>query len=532
MCPFDPPEDLNAQREAIVALWHRERALVAENEELRRKLAEADKKKGAGKGKKNKSERRGRTGHVPPPAQDGPPQKGHGPTDQPHLPEVERELDVDEGDRTCKLCGGDLEEAPELDETAELIDVIERQFVRVQARRKMRRCRCGGCLELAHAPDKVLVGGRYSLNFAVEVAHDKYLLHSPLERQAREMTRQGLVIDSQTLWDQLWGLGQLVEPAYHTLHRHVLSGPWVHADETTWQLLGHQYLPSEVKAGEWYVWVAHRPGAAFYLIQPQRDEHGARELLTVPELDASGKAKRDEAKKLIGALYEGKVVCDAWWAYQYLVGKGARWVLVHCWAHVRREFIASEKGFPVESAQMLSWIGELYAIESRVPQGSEHDEERQQLRQTESKAVLEKIAAWVNKMDGKFPSGSSLQGALTYVKNQWEGLTQFVDDARLPLDNNAAEQDCRQPVLGKKNHQGSRSERGLQVAGMFYTLVQSAKLSGVEPKTYLRLAATRALRGWPVVLPHEVTEQELRDTLGLSEAEAGRVLARRPPPRE
>jgi hypothetical protein len=142
------------------------------------------------------------------------------------------------------------------------------------------------------------------------------------------------------------------------------------------------------------------------------------------------------------------------------------------------------------------------------------------------------MAAWVKKMDGKFPSGSSLQGALTYVKNQWEGLTQFVDDARLPLDNNAAEQDCRQPVLGKKNHQGSRSERGLQVAGMFYTLVQSAKLSGVEPKTYLRLAATRALRGWPVVLPHEVTEQELRDTLGLSEAEAGRVLARRPPPRE
>jgi hypothetical protein len=78
-----------------------------------------------------------------------------------------------------------------------------------------------------------------------------------------------------------------VEPAYHALHQHVLSGPWVHADETTWQLLGHRHLPSEVKAGEWYVWVAHCPDAAFHLIQPKRDEHGARELLTVPELDAS-----------------------------------------------------------------------------------------------------------------------------------------------------------------------------------------------------------------------------------------------------
>ena len=69
-----------------------------------------------------------------------------------------------------------------------------------------------------------MAGGRYSVSFAIEIAYDKYMLHSPLERQAREMTRQGLVIDSQTLWDQTWALSQVLRPAYDAMHRYVLSG--------------------------------------------------------------------------------------------------------------------------------------------------------------------------------------------------------------------------------------------------------------------------------------------------------------------
>ena len=209
MCPFDPPGDLNAQREAIVALWHERQKLAAENEELRKKLAARQVK--ATKGGKNKSERRGRTGHVPPKAPDPPEtREGHGPTPQPHLPVDDKPCALDEADLTCPCCdGGQLHEWAEHEELAELIEVVERQFRLQRLKKKKYRCRKCGHLEVALGPDKVVPGGRYSLNFAVEVAHDKYLLHSPLERQAREMTRQGLVIDSQTLWDQTWALSSV-----------------------------------------------------------------------------------------------------------------------------------------------------------------------------------------------------------------------------------------------------------------------------------------------------------------------------------
>ncbi len=527
MCPFDPPGDLNAQREAIVALWHERQKLAAENEELRKKLAARQVK--ATKGGKNKSERRGRTGHVPPKAPDPPEtREGHGPTPQPHLPVDDKPCALDEADLTCPCCdGGQLHEWAEHEELAELIEVVERQFRLQRLKKKKYRCRKCGHLEVALGPDKVVPGGRYSLNFAVEVAHDKYLLHSPLERQAREMTRQGLVIDSQTLWDQTWALCQALVPTYHALHRYVLSGSWVSADETTWQVMRHAYTPKDLKVGEWYAWVAHRPDAAVYLLRPTRDEHAAADLLRVTEPDATGRPKLDANKKPVGELYQGKVMCDGWWAYKWLAARLPALVLAHCWAHARREFVEAQAGFAEQANAMLDLIAELYAIEKKAPPGSAGDEKRRVLRQTESRAVLGKIEAWVWANALQAPAQSSLRQACVYLGNQWAGLCRFVDDARLPLDNNATEQDCRQPVLGKANHQGSKSKRGLEAAEIFYSLGQSAKLCGVEPKAYLRLAAVRAVRGWSVVLPHEVEGAHLQEALGMSEEEAGRVLARK-----
>jgi transposase len=85
----------------------------------------------------------------------------------------------------------------------------------------------------------------------------------------------------------------------------------------------------------------------------------------------------------------------------------------------------------------------------------------------------------------------------------WPGLTRFLDDPRIPLDNNHTERGLRGVVLGRKNHYGSRSRRGTEVAALFYSLLESAKLCGVEPKAYL-LAAARAaaLDRIAVTLPH------------------------------
>jgi len=100
-----------------------------------------------------------------------------------------------------------------------------------------------------------------------------------------------------------------------------------------------------------------------------------------------------------------------------------------------------------------------------------------------------------------------LGSALTYMLGLWPGLTRFLDDPRIPLDNNQTERGIRGVVLGRKNHYGSRSQRGTEVAALFCSLIESAKLCGVDPKAYLLTAARTALADrTSVTLPHALLQ--------------------------
>ena len=89
-----------------------------------------------------------------------------------------------------------------------MIDVVEVSYRLVKVKQQKYACRCGGCVETAPGPERAIAGGRYSLDFAIKVALDKYLDHIPLARQERILRRHGLVVTSQTLWDQVDALGR------------------------------------------------------------------------------------------------------------------------------------------------------------------------------------------------------------------------------------------------------------------------------------------------------------------------------------
>ncbi|HSG66407.1 MAG TPA: IS66 family transposase zinc-finger binding domain-containing protein, partial [Gammaproteobacteria bacterium] len=130
------------------------------------------------------------------------PQRGHGPRAQ-DLPVVEKVHELDPADRTCPSCGGELAEWEGQFEESREVDMYERQFVHLHHKRKKYRCGCGGCVETAPGPLKLMPGGRYSIDIAISIAVAKYGDHSPLERLARSLGHRGLMIDSQTLWDQI-----------------------------------------------------------------------------------------------------------------------------------------------------------------------------------------------------------------------------------------------------------------------------------------------------------------------------------------
>lgn len=433
------------------------------------------------------SEKRPRTnGHEPAP--ETTPQSGHGPTAQPELPIVEQVHELAQTEQACPSCGGDLVPLGEQCEESEEVSVVERQFIVVRHRRKKYRCRCNGAVVTAPVPPKLIPGGRYSTEFAVEVAIDKYLDHLPLERQARIMGRQGLVVTSQTLWNQIDALATKLEPSYQALLPRVLASPVVGADETHWQL-----MDSKGGASRWWVWCVASREAVFYRLCGTRSTKAAQALL---------------------AGYRGVVMCDGYTAYDTLARAGPRAgpTLAHCWAHVRRKFVESEENWPEESRQVLDWIGTLYAIEREVPRaGAPEPEEvlrlRAELRQERSRPVVEELKAWAwaRHAERNVLPRSGLGKAVAYMLGMWDGLVRFLEDPRIPLDNNGTERALRGVVLGRKNHYGSRSRRGTEVAAILYSLCETAKLTSVEPRAYLIEATRRALaEPGTVTLPHDL----------------------------
>jgi transposase len=163
---------------------------------------------------------------------------------------------------------------------------------------------------------------------------------------------------------------------------------------------------------------------------------------------------------------------------------------------------------------VLALIGQLYAIEKKC---RVEGKDLKTARDQESRLVIDQIVAWVYKAVPKCLPESGLHKAIGYMIHMWPGLVLFLDDPNIPLDNNGTERAARGPVVGRKNHYGSRSLRGTEVAGLFYSLVESAKLNDLEPRFYLRVAVRAGLRHETVPLPHEVKAQLADGTLDPTE---------------
>lgn len=390
------------------------------------------------------------------------PREKSGPTAQPQLPLVEQVFTLDDADRACPSCGGELRPMTGQFEESELIDVIQVRYELVQVKRQKYRCGCGGCVETALGPERATPGSRYSLAFAIKVVLDKWLDHIPLERQCRILERHGLVVTSQTLWDLANAIARRLARVDAALLDYVLQQPVVGLDQTGWPRL------EAAGSKPWQMWCLTAPGVVVHRIR------GDKSAATFTEL--------------LGA-YCGTAVCDALSTH----GAGARaspgLTLAGCWAHVFRKFEEAKPDHP-EAAHALAWIGALYDVDERA---GDDLARRAELRRTEAAAVLAELKAWL--WDQATLTSLSIGKAAAYAIANWDRLTRFVDDPRIPLDNNATERAIRGPVVGRKNHYGSKSRRGTEVAATLYTLLETAKLHAVDPAAYLHAAVLAADRG-------------------------------------
>lgn len=260
-------------------------------------------------------------------------QRGHGPRAQPQLPVQEVVLPLDEADKVCGLCGGALKEWRGQTERCQEVSVVERHFVLKLYRRQKYRCPCGGAPLTAPAPPRLIEGGRYSVDFAVHVVCKSMASTCRWRARSACLSTRGLVVDSQTLWDQLSALALHPQPSYEALPAVVFSSPLIHADETHW------YMLNKGPGKKWYAWTVACADAVYHRILPSRSGATA---------------------KLVLGDYAGVVMVDGYAAYQAATKPGAdgpaSCSLVFCWAHVRRKFVEAESVAPARAPRCcLSW---------------------------------------------------------------------------------------------------------------------------------------------------------------------------------
>lgn len=407
------------------------------------------------------------------------PQSGHGPRSQPQLPMLE-EIHVasDEEPLACDVCSKPLTAWKDEFEDSEEIDFVAPQVVLKKIRRQKYRCSCGGCVKTAQGPEKLFPGARYSINFALHVATQKYTNHLPLDRQRRDFRRMGLEVTTATLWDYVSALYTKLSPVMTRLHKHVLSQPVMGMDETTWRLLKSE---QKGRSKKWWVWAQRVDNAVHYTLDASRGADIAKELLRG---------------------YQGVVIADGYQVYDSVQRTNPGIRLANCWAHARREVLPFEA--EPRGARVLRVIQRMYRLEAIARERGLSPPELLQWRQRKTRPLLQALFRWLANL--AIPSTYDLHGALSYILKREAGLTVFLGDPLVSADNNATERVIRGIVVGRKNHYGSRSERGTQVAALFYSLVDSAELAGVSPQQYLQAAVRAALDDKEIPLPHEFVE--------------------------
>ena len=381
--------------------------------------------------------------------------------DYSHLPVREDLREVPESECVCPTCGLPLTACgAEESEQIEIETVIYRRIIR--RRRYQRNCSCPGPRTVtAPVVPKLIPKGRLGVSMWVEILLDKYASQRPTERLLQSWRLLGLDLSAGTVADGLHRLEPLFGGLYEALIARSRMSAFHQADETRWLV----FVAKEGKIGHgWWLWVVGSAEVAVYILDPSRSHE-------VPETHFPPKAR-------------GVLLVDRYSAYKAMAQvKNGGLVLAFCWAHVRRDFVRVGKGWPELKTWALAWlrrIRDLYAANRHrlnAPEDITADQEVRRIVETMRQQFLEELA------DPALQT--PCRKALTSLQDHWEGLTRFVADQRIPMDNNAMERRLRNPALGRKNYYGSGAEWSGRLAAMLFSLLATLEMWGINARLWL-----------------------------------------------
>jgi transposase len=382
-----------------------------------------------------------------------------------HLP---RERVVHPPPAACPCCGsGALRKIGE--DVTETLEHVPARWKVIQHVREKFSCRACEAIAQTPAPSHPIARGRAGPVLLAHILFCKYGMHLPLNRQSAAYAREGIELDVSTLADWVGAASATLMPLVEEIRAHVFAAERIHADETTVPVLAK----CKTRTGRLWTYVrddrpfagASPPAAAFFYSRDRSGEHPERHL----------------------AGYAGLMQADAYSGFNRLYDAGRKpgpITEVSCWAHSRRKFfdLARLKQAPI-AVEAVSRIDALFAIEGKI--NGFVPEERVRVRNEQSRPLVAALETWLREQRARLSGRSDTARAIDYSLKRWTALTRFLDDGRLCMSNNAAERALRGIAVGRHNWTFVGSDEGGRRAAAIYTLIESAKLSDIDPRAWL-----------------------------------------------
>jgi transposase len=392
-------------------------------------------------------------------------------------PRERRELDPG---TTCPDCGGQLRLVGE--DVSEMLDMILAQLKVIEIARTKKSCRACDKMVQVPAPSRPIPGSMATASLLAYILVSKFDDHLPLYRLNEIFARMGVDIPDTTMVDWCGRTMKLLLPLIERIEDHVLAHDLLHADDTPIRVLDRSRrnasasgnLGKGVRKGRIWAylldqrpWGGHAPpGVAYKFAADWKEEHVLGHLRNA----------------------RGILQADAYKGYGKLYAPGADGTVqfkeAACWAHLRRDFHDLWIGTKSQIArEALDRIGALYDIESQIT--GKTAQIRLAARQAQSKPKVEAFHAWAQTQLTKLPGKNDLANAFRYALARWPAFCLFLEDGRVAIDNNSAERALRPIGIGRKNWLFAGADTGAETLARAMTIIETAKMNGLNPQTYL-----------------------------------------------
>jgi transposase len=438
--------------------------LRGENRKLQAKIFGRSTEKQASKDRSNDLED---PAEKPPQRQRGQQPGNPGPKrrDYSHLPVRAETVVLPEDQRVCPDCGQAMTACGTQDSERLEVDVKAYRR-RIRRQRYQRTCSCRGPRTVTTPAEPSLIAkGRLGTSVWVQILVDKFYNHVPVERQLAGWQLADLDLAAGTVTEGLQRLEPLFTPVYEALLERNSRSPYKQADETRWLV----FTDFEGKSNHtWWLWVFLGVDTVVYRLDPHRS-HDVPQGHYPQDADGVLMVDRLASYKAMAQVKEGKLK------------------LAFCWAHQRRDFVQVGKGWEEHKEWALGWLRRIRAM---------YRCNRQRLavliKPAECAVADAALRATVEAMRVQMETeladphlSPPCRRALESLRNHWTGLTLFVDDPRIPLDNNASERCARGPAVGRKNYYGSGSLWGGRLAAMLFSIFATLRMGKLNSQKWL-----------------------------------------------